>query len=148
ATLRAGEQLIGWFGEVHPLVRENFALPFDPACLAEFDLDALQAQMHLPRFQKLSRLPAIREDIAVVVDDEIPAAQVESLIWDAGGALLRSVMLFDLYRGPQIGAGKKSLAYALTYQHNERTLTDEEAAKVRGRILKRLRDALGAELRS
>ncbi len=148
ATVRAGGQLIGTFGEAHPLVRENFELPFDPICLAEFDLDVLQAQMHLPRFQKLSRLPAVREDIAVVVDDDVPAAQVESLIWDAGGKLLRSVMLFDLYRGHQLSAGKKSLAYALTYQHDERTLTDEEAAKVRGRIVKRLQDTVGAALRT
>ena len=148
ASLSAGGQLIGTFGEVHPLVRENFDLPFDPVCVAEFDLDALQAQMHLPRFERLSRLPAIREDIALVVDDDVPAAQVESVIREAGAPLLRSVTLFDLYRGAQVGEGRKSLAYALSYQHDERTLTDEEAAKVRGRIVKRLHDVLGAELRA
>jgi phenylalanyl-tRNA synthetase beta chain len=128
-------------------VRAHFGLPHDPVCLAEFDLDALRAEMTSPRFQKLPRFPAIREDIAVIVDEGVPAAQVEAVIREAGGAMLRSTTLFDLYRGEQLGAGRKSLAYALTYQHDERTLTDDEAAKIRGRIVKRLRDALGAELR-
>ena len=109
--------------------------------------DALRAEMGAARFQKLPRFPAIREDIAVVVDEEVPAARVEAVIREAGGAMLRSTTLFDLYRGEQVGAGKKSLAYALTYQHDERTLTDDEAAKIRGRIVKKLRDAVGAELR-
>ena len=82
----------------------------------------------------------------MVVDEDVPAAQVEAVIREAGGAMLRSTTLFDLYRGDQVGAGRKSLAYALTYQHDERTLTDDEAAKIRGRIVKKLRDALGAEL--
>jgi phenylalanyl-tRNA synthetase beta chain len=81
------------------------------------------------------------------VNDDLPAAQVEALIWESGGAMLRSVTLFDVYRGAQLGAGKKSLAYALTYQHDERTLTDDEAAKIRGRIVKKVTDTLGAELR-
>jgi len=138
---------IGVFGEVHPEVREHFDLPHDPVCLAEFDLDALRAEMGAARFQKLPRFPAIREDIAVVVDEDTPAAQVEAVIREAGGAMLRSVTLFDLYRGEQVGAGRKSLAYALTYQHDERTLTDDEAAKIRGRVVKKLRDTVGAELR-
>jgi phenylalanyl-tRNA synthetase beta chain len=147
ATLSAGETLIGVFGEAHPQVREQFALPFDPVCLAEFEVDALMRCMGAPKFKALPRFPAVREDIALIVNDDLPAAQVEALIWESGGAMLRSVTLFDVYRGEQLGAGKKSLAYALAYQHDERTLTDDEAAKIRGRIVKKVTDTLGAELR-
>src|SRR5205814_7275095 len=97
-------------------VREHFELPHDPVCLAEFDLDGLRAAMSSPRFEKLPRFPAIREDIALVVDEAVPAAQVEALIREAGGAMLRAATLFDLYRGEQAGAGRKSLAYALIYR--------------------------------
>jgi phenylalanyl-tRNA synthetase beta chain len=147
ATLSSGDTLIGVFGEAHPQVREHFDLPFDPVCLAEFDVEALMRTMSLPKFKALPRFPAMREDIALIVNDDLPAAQVEQAIWESGGAMLRSVTLFDVYRGEQIGVGKKSLAYALTYQHDERTLTDDEAAKIRGRIVKKVTDALGAELR-
>jgi phenylalanyl-tRNA synthetase beta chain len=75
------------------------------------------------------------------------AAQVQAAIEASGGNLLANIALFDLFRGEQIGAGKKSLAYRLTYQAPDRTLTDAEAAKVRARIVKKLHDELGAVLR-
>ena len=95
-----------------------------------------------------ARVDGTLVDLSWPVDDDVSAAQVESVIREAGAPLLRSVTLFDLYRGAQVGEGRKSLAYALSYQHDERTLTDEEAATVRGRIVKRLHDVLGAELRA
>jgi phenylalanyl-tRNA synthetase beta chain len=85
--------------------------------------------------------------LALIVDESIPASQVEALIRQTGGKLLTAVSLFDLYRGEQIRKGKKSLAYQLTYQHGERTLTDEEVSKLRERIMKRLEQGLGAQLR-
>lgn len=91
--------------------------------------------------------PPVKEDIAVIVDENVPGARVQSVIEAAGGELLVDVTLFDLYRGEQIGAGKKSLAYRLTYQAPDRTLTDAEAAKVRERIVKRLKEEVGAGLR-
>jgi phenylalanyl-tRNA synthetase beta chain len=91
--------------------------------------------------------PPVKEDIAVIVDENVPGARVQSVIESAGGDLLVDVTLFDLYRGEQIGTGKKSLAYRLTYQAPDRTLTDAEAAKVRERIVKRLREEVGAVLR-
>jgi phenylalanyl-tRNA synthetase beta chain len=148
AALIAGDRPVGVFGEVHPRVREHFDLPSDPVCLAEFDVEALQELAASKRFKALPRYPAVREDIAIVVDEETPAARIQALIEEAGGSMLRSVTLFDLYRGERIGAGKKSLAYALAYQHDERTLTDDEAAKIRARIIKKLQDAAGAELRT
>jgi len=88
------------------------------------------------------------EDIALIVDESIPASKVETLIRQTGGALLSGVRLFDVFRSGQIGEGKKSLAYALTYQAPDRTLTDKEAAQLRGKIIKRLEYEIGARLRS
>ena len=84
----------------------------------------------------------------MVVEEALPAEQVEAVIRQAGGSLVSEIRLFDLYRGEQIGPGRKSLAYALTYQASDRTLTDEEVAQVRGRIVRQLEEALGARLRS
>jgi phenylalanyl-tRNA synthetase beta chain len=91
--------------------------------------------------------PPVKEDLAVIVDEAVPADRVEAVIRASGGALLAGLTLFDVYRGEQIGAGKKSLAYSLTYQAPDRTLTDAEVAKLRGRIVKRLQEELGATLR-
>jgi phenylalanyl-tRNA synthetase beta chain len=82
-----------------------------------------------------------------VIDRAVPAAEVEKAIWEAGGNLLVDVSLFDIYTGEQIPAGKKSLAYSLTYQHPEETLTDKKVAKVHGKIEKALEHKLGAALR-
>ena len=82
------------------------------------------------------------------MDEDIPAAQVKGLIEQTGGKTVTDVMLFDVYRGNQVGKGKKSLAYSLTYQVKDRTLTDEEVAKIRIKIVKRLEKKLGARLRS
>jgi phenylalanyl-tRNA synthetase beta chain len=139
---------VGVMGELHPLVREAFELPPQPICALEFDLDALLASWGAPREMiPLSTHPPVYEDLAVVVDEDIPAVRVRTLIARAGAPLLRSVALFDVYRGAQVGAGKKSLAYRLTYQAGDRTLTDEEVADVRSGIVQRLGEALGGTLR-
>jgi phenylalanyl-tRNA synthetase beta chain len=87
------------------------------------------------------------EDIALIVDETVPAAEIENLIKQTGGKTVTDVRLFDVYRGDQIGMGKKSLAYSLTYQDPDRTLTDKDAAKLRNKIVKRLGRELGAQLR-
>jgi phenylalanyl-tRNA synthetase beta chain len=92
--------------------------------------------------------PPILEDLAVVVEEEILAEQVASVIEQAGGGTLQELTLFDVYRGEQIGAGKKSLAYSITYQSQDRTLTDKQVKKIRDRIIRRLEQELGAKLRS
>jgi phenylalanyl-tRNA synthetase beta chain len=84
----------------------------------------------------------------VIINEDIPAARVEEVIRQAGGKTLAQVSLFDIFRSEAIGAGKKSLAYSLTYQDPERTLTDAEAAQIRQKILRRLEQELGAKLRS
>ena len=138
----------GVLGEVHPLVAANFDLE-RRVCLAELDLEVLLAAARPVRqYSEVSRMPTLKEDLAVVVDEGAPADAVEATIRRAGGALLIGVVLFDVYRGPQVGDGKKSLAYSLTFQAPDRTLTGEEAARQRERIIKALADAFGAQIRS
>ncbi len=149
ADLIVGEQCIGTFGELHPHVRRAFELPEKPVCIAEFDLEALlAATAEAHRYQPISRFPAVYEDIAVVVEEAIAADRVEAVIWKGGGDLLREVRLFDIYRGEQIGPGRKSMAYRLVYQADDRTLTDHEAAQVRSNIIGALERELGARLRA
>jgi len=149
AQLMVDGEPVGVFGELHPLVVENFDLPTQPVLAADLDLEALLARV--PESYTISpvpRYPAVRQDIAVVVDEEVPAAEVQRVIEQAGGKLLRRVQLFDVYRGEQIGAGKKSLAYALTFQADDRTLTDHDANRLRDKIVRRLQATLGATLRT
>jgi phenylalanyl-tRNA synthetase beta chain len=89
----------------------------------------------------------VKEDLALVVDEAVTNAQVETVIRRAGGRLLKDVRLFDVYRGANLPAGKKSFAYALTYQTDERTLTDEDVAKVREKIIRTAERELAAKLR-
>jgi phenylalanyl-tRNA synthetase beta chain len=139
---------LGVFGELHPLVQENYDF-VSPVLAAEFDLEAVLAAVP-PGYpiRPVSEFPPVLEDIAVIVDEVLPADRVEALIKQTGGKMLESVHLFDVFRSEQIGAGKKSLAYALTYRSYEGTLTDKDAAGIRSRIIKRLENELGAKLRS
>ena len=140
---------VGVVGELHPLVREAFELPDQPVCAMTFDLDALLSDWGSPReMVALSTHPPIYEDLAVVVGAEVPAERVRRVIRRAGSPLVRSVELFDVYRGAQVGEGKKSLAYRLTYQADDRTLTDGEVAGVRSTIVEELEEVLSATLRS
>ncbi len=140
---------LGVFGELHPLVQENYDFA-SPVLAADFDLESILPLMpalgHSVR--AVSEFPPVLEDIAVIVDEALPADRVEALIRQTGGKTLAAVRLFDVFRSEQIGAGKKSLAYALTYQSFEGTLTDKDAAAIRTRIIKRLENELGAKLRS
>jgi phenylalanyl-tRNA synthetase beta chain len=149
AGLSSGGAALGSFGELHPLLRERFDLGSAPVQCAEFDLDAL-LNLVPARFETtgVPNFPPVLEDLAVVVEESRPAGEVADLIRQTGGALVSSVRLFDVFRGGQVGAGKKSLAYSITYQASDRTLTDGEVAGVRQKIIKRLERELGATLRS
>jgi len=149
ASLRIGEKLIGTLGELHPLVREAFGLPPQPVMVAELAMEPLAAGISGQHpVAPISAFPAVYQDIAVVVDEGISAARVEATIWQAGGALLRDVRLFDVYRGEQIGEGKKSLAYSLTFQADDKTLRDRDADALRARIVRALESAIGGRLRT
>jgi phenylalanyl-tRNA synthetase beta chain len=149
AMLMIDGREIGTFGELHPLVARAFELDAAPVFVAEFDLDALLAVA--PPFFSVKELPItppVLQDVALVVKDEIAAADVEAAIRRAGGDLLKQVTLFDVYRGDPIPAGHKGLAYSLVYQTDERTLTDKEVASVHARIVKAVERELGAKLRA
>ncbi len=152
AEVSVNGQVVGVLGQLHPLVVEAYEVQVDdeqPVLAAEFDLDALLGlapEMHVVR--SVPRFPAVQQDIAVVVDESIPANQVEELIAQTGQPLVTKVQLFDVFRGEQLGVGKKSLAYSLTFQSEERTLTDKVVAKQQNKIVKRLERELGAKLRS
>jgi phenylalanyl-tRNA synthetase beta chain len=130
------------------LVREHYLLPEAPLLAADLDLEAILSLVP-ERFDitPVPAFPPVLEDLAFIVDDAVPADQVAEAIRQAGGKTLSGVRLFDVYRGGQIGAGKKSLAYSLTYLSPDRTLTDKEVAQIRGRIVRRLEEVLGAKLR-
>jgi phenylalanyl-tRNA synthetase beta chain len=101
-----------------------------------------------PTVDELPRFPAILIDLAVVVDDGVPAAEMENVIRNAGAPEVTSVRLFDLYRGSQVPNGKKSLAFALELRDPSRTLKDEDAVRVRDRIMETLGRQMGASLRA
>lgn len=149
AEIKIGEHTIGAFGELHPLAQERYELASSAAVLvAEFDLEILRAVVPTYGIRPIADVPPIYEDIALIVDESIPADKVEALIRQTGGKNLAGVRLFDLYRDEKIGAGKKSLAYALTYQADGKTMIDADAAAIRKKIVKRLEKELDAKLRS
>jgi phenylalanyl-tRNA synthetase beta chain len=141
------KQRLGILGEVHPLVVEAFGLPAERVAVAELDLAAFPALIQPETYQPVTRLPATTQDLAVIVDEETPAGQVQRLITETGGKLLSDVTLFDVYRGKPIPEGKKSLAYRLTFQPLDKTLTEDEVTKLREKIEKRLTRDAGAEFR-
>ena len=149
ARLLLGEKQLGLMGELHPLVVESYDFRHDyPVLAAELDLDLLlTAVPPRHRLVPVTSYPAVLEDVAVVVGKEITAVAVESQIRLAGGHLLKDVELFDVYEGKQIGVGKRSLAYHLTFQSPGKTLTDKEVKKLRQRIIQQLERNLGARLR-
>jgi len=150
ARLLAGDPpvVVGYLGEIHSIVRDAFDLPKRRVAAAELDLETLLGQVPVAWFvEPISLYPAVLQDLAVVVDDAIPASAVQSLIAKAGGFLLKEVRLFDIYRGEPVPAGKKSLAYALTFQAPDKTLRDAIVAKQVQRIVKELETELKAELR-
>ena len=149
ATLSVEGVEAGVLGEVHPDVCEAFGLGARRVCLAELNLEKLLASAGRPvQVAPISSYPAVYEDLAIVVDESVPAAEVQALIQRSGGPMLVDIELFDLYRGEQIGAGKKSLAYALTYQAEDRTLDAKAATRIRTRIVRSLERELGATLRA
>jgi phenylalanyl-tRNA synthetase beta chain len=147
AQIKVGDKVVGVFGELHPLVKDKFEVGDAPILAAEFDLDALRSVSPTYGIKPVADVPAVFEDIAVILDEAVPASQVEALIRQTGGKVVTHVKLFDVYRDEKIGAGKKSLAYNLTYQ-SDKTMTDADAAAIRKKIVKRLEHEVGAKLRS
>ena len=148
ASVSVAGQPLGWVGEVHPLVCRDWELERAVAAF-ELDLHALaEAVDPVPAYRDLISYPAVRQDIAVVVADDVPAARVLALVRDSAGALLSSVEVFDVYRGEQIGSDHVSLALRLEFRAPDRTLTDDEVAVVRERITDALASEVGGMLRA
>jgi phenylalanyl-tRNA synthetase beta chain len=147
ARVSAAGAPVGWLGELHPLVAGEWDL--DGGAAFELDLDALLAAVPAQRhYVDLISYPALRLDIAVVVDEDTPATEVVRVVREAAGALLDTVRVFDVYHGEQLPPGRKSLALALSFRAPDRTLTDEDVKPVREQIVAALASQLGGELRA
>ena len=144
-------QEIGYLGELHPLVCEAFDLPVQPVVALEWDLEALLDAARAAEGGKhvgmISAYPPVHEDLALIVDAGTPALDVQRAILQAGLPLVTRALLFDIYQGPQVGEGKKSLAFALTYQSPGKALDESDVEKLRMRIIKVVEKQLGAKVR-
>ena len=133
----------GVVGELHPALLDGVWSAF------ELDLDSLANAAREPvRYEDVITYPAVLQDIAVAVEEDVEVGSLVDAAREAGGPLVREARVFDVYRGEQVGEGRKSVAIHLAFQSPERTLTDEEAAELRGRIVDLLTDRFGAELRA
>jgi phenylalanyl-tRNA synthetase beta chain len=140
-------QALGVVGELHPVVCERLELEAPRVMAAELNLDLLVDLVRPPVYASISRYPSTVQDLAVVVDEAVSSDQVAATIRRSAGDLLETLTLFDVYSGAQIGAGKRSLAYRLTFRAPDRTLSDEALAKVRAKIVKALERTLNAAIR-
>ena len=147
AVLLAGEQVVGHAGELHPRVVKALGLPERTSAM-ELDLDLLEEAAGGPvTGPRVSTFPVATQDVALVVDASVPAADVERALRDGAGELLESLRLFDIFTGPQIGEGRKSLAYALRFRAADRTLTADEASAARDGAVAAAAERTGAALR-
>lgn len=146
AALYCDDRRIGWIGELHP--RIETALEFrQKTVLFELDLAAL-GMAHLARFQSFSRLPSVRRDLAVIVDEAVAAADLTKVVRDTLGPTLKQLEIFDLYRGKGVDSGRKSIGIGLILQDASRTLTDEETDDMINKVVRRLEHELGARIRT
>jgi phenylalanyl-tRNA synthetase beta chain len=148
AELLVGGESIGYAGELHPRVVAALDLPPRIGAM-EIDIERLAAYAEpLVPAPRVSTFPPAREDLAFVVGAGVPAADLADVLSEAAGDLLEDLWLFDVYSGPQVGEGRKSLAYSITLRAPDRTLTVEELAAVRARMVAAATDRLDAQLRS
>jgi phenylalanyl-tRNA synthetase beta chain len=147
AALEVAGQQIGWFGEVSAAVRDALDLPH-PVFLAEVSLLACaEHPAPTPAARPLPRFPAVQRDLAIVVDSGIAAGAVEAAIRAMDVPNLTRLALFDVYQGSQVGTGRRSLAWSLTFQNPQRTLTDQEVNEQHARIVEEISRRFGAEIR-
>ncbi len=140
--------VLGKLGEIHPSVQANYAIDA-PIYVADLDFENLLAESKLDKaFKPLPKFPAVTRDYAFVCDDTLEVGAIEAVMKKAGGKTLEAIKLFDVYRGKQLGEGKKSVAFSVTLRAADHTLTDEEADKVSKKILTLLDRELGITLRA
>ena len=148
AQVLAGGAVLGWLGEIHPEAAAAFEVDV-PVVAFELDVDALVRAARPARdYVDVPQFPAVNMDVALVVDENVTAERLEQVMNSAGGSLLESVRLFDVYRDEKrLGAGKKSLAYALVWRDHERTLKSEEVERAFAKLTQKVQAATGAVVR-
>lgn len=148
AEVLAGGVELGWVGEIHPAVREAYDIAL-PVVAFELSLEALmKCARDQQAYQDFSMFPSVDVDLAIVVDEAVTYEDLERRLRSAGGKLLRDVRLFDVYRDEErVGAGKKSMAFALTYRADDHTLTSEEVERVHQKLVAKVTKAVGGEVR-
>ncbi|WP_295625248.1 phenylalanine--tRNA ligase subunit beta [uncultured Corynebacterium sp.] len=146
AELLVDGTVVGHAGELHPKVIAASGLP-ERTCAMELDLDALPLIEALPA-PVLSPFPAVHQDLALVVADEVPAAEVEATVREGAGELLESIRIFDVYRSEQLGEGRRSLTFSLRFRAEDRTLTEDEASEGRRAAIALAKERHGAEERA
>jgi phenylalanyl-tRNA synthetase beta chain len=144
ARIYRGSVPVGWLGEMHPQVTKDLSMP----AVLLFELEITTAFISKPlQFKGISRFPSIRRDLAIVVDENLPLAVLQENVTVSASGLLSELWVFDVYRGPGIETGRKSIALGLILQDSSRTLTDVDADAVITKVVARLRDELSATIR-
>lgn len=148
AKILAGENEIGIFGTVHPMIAKNYGAGNKELLAAEIDIEKMfENACDIKLYQPLPKYPASTRDIAVLCDESIPVAHMEKVIAKAVGGILETVSLFDVYKGDQVPSGKKSVAYSLKMRRSDRTLTDEECDGAMKKAIAELEKQFNAQLR-
>ncbi len=140
-----GDTEVGWLGELHPEHVRALDLTYTPLYFELETAPALDAK--LPVFEEISRFPAIRRDLAIVVDESVPLAAIREHVSVGARSLLRDLRVFDIYRGKGVDSGRKSVALGLIFQESSRTLTDQDADQIVAAVVERLRRELDATIR-
>lgn len=141
------DTVVGYFGEVHPLVQEAYGIA-ERTYVANIDLSVICKKANFTvKYEGIVKFPSVVRDISLVMDKSLTAGEIEKIIRSESGAILESLELFDIYEGERIGADKKSMAYSITFRNKEKTLEESEISAVMDKILKGLQ-AIGAVLRS
>jgi phenylalanyl-tRNA synthetase beta chain len=145
ARIVRDEAPVGWIGELHPAVARALDFTYPPVVFELEYFAALRASV--PSLQEVSRVPHVRRDLSLIVDEAVPLSALRERVTLAASSLLRHFLVFDIYRGPGIESGRKSVSFGLIFQEKTRTLTDDEADRAVGRIVDDLRVSLNARVR-
>ena len=145
ARIYRGDTAIGWLGELHPQVAKSVNLS-STAFLFELEIE-LAFRSKPPQLKKISKFPSVRRDLAIVVDESVPLAVLQENVTVSASGLLSELRVFDVYRGPGVETGRKSIALGLILQDSSRTLADVDADAVVTAVVARLRDVLSATIR-
>lgn len=146
-ALELDGHVIGYFGALHPTVADNFDVPEETYVLEMELLPLIPFATHVPQYTKLAKFPGTSRDIAVVVPESVTMQELEGVIRENAGSLLREVRVFDVYTGKQVAAGSKSVAFNLTFQAADRTLTDQEIDPVIKEVVAKVAEVYEAQLR-